>query len=156
MSTRAQTPLSPAASLPWTNSLALFLLRVVVGGVLLAHGAQKIFEYTPAGTAASFEKMGVPAAAFVGPAVGWLELIGGALIVVGLLTRVVAALLAVDMLGALFLVHLKAGLFVAQGGFEFVAVLAAVLLALVLAGPGKLALDAAVMPRMRRSRAAQA
>lgn len=131
------------------------LLRIVVGGVLLAHGAQKVFEYTPAGTAASFEKMGVPAAAFMGPAVAWLELIGGALLIIGLLTRLVAVLLAADMIGALFLVHLKAGIFVAEGGFEFVAVLAAALLALVLAGPGKLALDAAVMPRLRRSRSAQ-
>lgn len=155
MSTRTQTRLRALTSVPLTGNLALLLLRIVVGGVMLAHGAQKVFQFTVAGTAASFEKMGVPAAAIVGPSVAWLELIGGALIILGLLTRLVAALLAVDMLGALFLVHLNAGIFVAEGGFEFVAVLAAVLLALVLAGPGKLALDAAVMPRLR-SRSARA
>ena len=50
------------------------------------------------------------------PILATLELVGGIALILGLLTRVFAALLAVDMLGALFLVHAPAGIFVGNGG----------------------------------------
>lgn len=122
----------------------LLIARVAAGGILMAHGAQKIFEFTLAGTTASFEQMGVPAAALAAPFIAYLELIGGALLILGLATRVIGALLALDMLGALFLVHLSAGVFVGNGGYELVAALGALALALALIGPGRVSVDALI------------
>lgn len=129
--------------------LAPLVLRVVAGIVLLAHGAQKVFEFTPAGVATSFEQMGIPLAAVAGPVVAYLELVGGALLILGLGTRVVAGLLTLDMLGAFFLVHLSAGLFVDAGGYELVAMIGAATLALALAGPGRYSVDELFAARRR-------
>ena len=57
--------LSPARTVPGLTDVALLVSRVAVGVVLLAHGLQKAFEFTPAGTAAAFDQMGVPAAGLV-------------------------------------------------------------------------------------------
>ena len=88
--------------------------------------------------------MGVPAAALAAPFIAYLELIGGALLILGLATRMIGALLALDMLGALFLVHLSAGVFVGNGGYELVAALGALALALALIGPGRVSVDALI------------
>jgi putative oxidoreductase len=63
------------------------------------------------------------------------------------LTRVFAALLAVDMLGALFLVHASAGVFVTTGGYELVLILAAAALAVALVGAGRYSADRALFGR---------
>lgn len=131
----------PSASV----SLGLLVLRIVVGAIFAAHGAQKIFEFTLPGTIGSFEGMGVPLPEIAAPVVAFLELIGGILLIVGFLTRPVAILLAIDMLVALVLVHLPAGLWVGDGGYEFVAVLGAVALALVFTGAGRFSLDRALL-----------
>jgi len=68
-------------------------------------------------------------------------------LIIGLLTRVFAALLAVNMLGALFLVHAPAGVFVGNGGYELVLLFAGAALALALAGAGKISADAALFGR---------
>lgn len=59
----------------------------------------------------------------------------------------VAALLALDMLGALFLVHAQAGVFAEAGGYELVLLLAAAALALALTGAGRLSVNRAVFGR---------
>lgn len=135
-------------SSPVTRStLARTILRLALGVVFFAHGWQKIFEYTVPGTQAAFSEMGVPAAQLVAPAVGFLELLGGAALILGILVRPVAALLTLNMLGALFLVHAPAGLFAEQGGYEFVLVLAAGAAALAVGGAGRLSLDARIFGR---------
>jgi putative oxidoreductase len=118
-----------------------------LGVVFFAHGWQKIFEYTIPGTQAAFAQMGVPAAQLVAPAIGFLELVGGAAIILGVLVRPVAALLALNMLGALFLVHAPAGIFADKGGYELVLVLAAGAAALAIAGAGRFSIDALVFGR---------
>ncbi|WP_018762874.1 MULTISPECIES: DoxX family protein [Micrococcaceae] len=135
------------------TTVALAVLRVILGFLFAAHGWQKFNEWTIAGTQASFAKMGVPAADVMAPAVAVLELAGGAALILGVLTRVVAALLVLDMLGALFLVHAPAGVFAANGGYELVLLLAAAAFALALAGPGRLSIDRALFGR-RTSRLA--
>jgi putative oxidoreductase len=135
------------------TTVALTVLRVILGFLFAAHGWQKFNEWTIAGTQASFAKMGVPAADVMAPAVAVLELAGGAALILGILTRVVAALLVLDMLGALFLVHAPAGVFAANGGYELVLLLAAAAFALALAGPGRLSIDRALFGR-RTSRLA--
>ena len=130
---------SPAAS------LGLLVLRVVVGAVFAAHGAQKIFEYTLPGTIGSFAGMGIPLPEIAAPFVAFVELIGGILLALGLFTRPVGILLAIDMLVALVAVHLPAGLWVGEGGYEFVAVLGVAALALAFTGAGRFSLDGAFL-----------
>jgi len=130
-----------------STTTARLILRVVTGFLFAAHGWQKFNEFTIPGTQAAFAQMGVPGAAVVGPVIATLELAGGVALILGVLTRVFALLLAVDMLGALFLVHAGAGIFVATGGYELVLILAAAAIAVALVGAGKVSVDKAVFGR---------
>lgn len=136
------------------TSAARLLLRLAIGALFVAHGLQKFNEYTLAGTAGAFAQMGIPAAEVAAPIVASVELVGGILLIIGLLTRPAAFALAANMAGALFMVHLGSGVFVENGGFELVLALGAAALALALAGPGKVSLDAALFGR-RNSALAQ-
>ncbi|MBK0421143.1 DoxX family protein [Leucobacter sp. CSA2] len=122
-------------------SLGLLILRVAAGVIFAAHGGQKLFEFTIPGTTASFEDMGVPAAGLIAPAIAILEFVGGILLALGGLTRIVALLLTLDMLGAIVTVHAPLGFWVQSGGIEFVALLGAAALALAAAGAGRISLD---------------
>lgn len=133
------------------TTTARTILRVVVGFIFAAHGWQKFNEWTIAGTTAAFGEMGIPMAEVAAPVVATLELVGGIALILGLLTRPAAALLTLDMLGALFLVHISSGIFVANNGYELVLVLGAAALALALVGPGRLSADYALFGR-RESR----
>lgn len=123
------------------NTAARTVLRLVIGFLFAAHGWQKYNEFTITGTQGAFTQMGVPAADVVAPIIATLELVGGIALIVGLATRPFAALLTLNMLGAIILVHASAGIFVETGGFELVLLLGASSLAVALAGPGKLSLD---------------
>ncbi|GHD05911.1 DoxX family protein [Zhihengliuella salsuginis] len=126
------------------SAAARLIIRVAFGFLFLAHGWQKFNEFTIPGTVGAFTDMGVPAAAAVAPVIASLELAGGALLILGLLTRPVAILLTVNMAAAIILVHAGAGVFVANGGYELVLALGAATLALFLVGPGRISLDAAL------------
>ncbi|HEX5829553.1 MAG TPA: DoxX family protein [Gemmatimonadaceae bacterium] len=136
--------------------LGLAIVRVLTGIILAAHGAQKLFVFGLDGVAGSFGQMGIPMAGLVGPAAAFLEFFGGLVaLVAGLLTRLAAFGLAVGMLGALLLVHLKAGFFL-PNGHEFVLALLALLAAtatLTLTGAGAYAADALLARRRRIRRA---
>jgi putative oxidoreductase len=123
------------------------ILRIVAGFLFAAHGWQKFNEFTIAGTQAAFAQMGVPAANLAAPVIATLELVGGVALILGVLTRVFAALLAVNMLGALFLVHAPAGIYAATGGYELVLILAAAALAVALVGAGKVSVDKVLFGR---------
>jgi putative oxidoreductase len=126
----------------------LTILRLVVGTVFLAHGAQKAFSFGLAGVAGAFEGMGVPAPALTAAFVTVVELVGGIALLLGLLTRFVTPALAVVMAGALLTAHLPAGFFL-PNGYEFVLTLMAASVALALTGPGALALDNVLTRRER-------
>lgn len=129
-----------AARSPGRLDAALAILRLIVGAVFVAHGSQKLFVLGLAGVAAGFARMGIPLAAVAGPATALVELFAGMALIVGLLTRLAAAGLAVDMFGAMAFVHLRGGFFLPRGA-EFALTLFGVLVALVLAGPGTFSLD---------------
>lgn len=139
--TTQTVPAAPTASASPRLDLALMLLRVVIGAIFIAHGFQKLFMFTLPGTTGAFADMGVPLPALAAPLVAFVELVGGAALVAGLLTRVVAPLLALNMLGAILLVHLSAGFF-GPGGVEFPLALLAASAALALTGAGRYSLDA--------------
>ena len=96
------------------------------------------------GVIGGFRQMGIPLPGIVGPGVAILELVGGILILFGLFTRIIAILLAIDMLGAIFFVHLKNGFFLPMG-FEFAFTMLMSSLALVVGGPGAYAIESRFM-----------
>lgn len=133
--------LHPSTRIPALRDLALLITRLGLGVILMAHGWQKFNEWTIAGTSQSFEGMGIPAPGVSAPLTAGIELVGGAALILGVLTPLAALLNAVLMLGALFLVHAPAGLFVDQGGYELVLAIFAGLTVLTLMGGGRFSVD---------------
>ncbi len=79
---------------------------------------------------------------------GSIEFFGGLLLIVGLLVRPVALLLAVTMVVAIVTVHLENGLFVANNGFEFGLALLLISVSLVFRGAGSLSADQVLPPKL--------
>lgn len=123
-------------------SAGLLLLRVVIGITALAHGWQKVWLNGLEGTAEGFGGMGIPLPGIAAPLVAYTEIIGGALLVVGLAARFAGLAIGVAMVVALVLVHLPAGFFAADGGIELVLLIAAGAFALALTGSGGFSIDA--------------
>lgn len=114
---------------------ALAGLRIITGLMFMQHGTQKIFSF-PAEAMGPFQPMSQMG---IG---GVLELVGGALIVLGLFTRPVAFLLSGMMAVAYFQFHaMSGGLFPLVNGGELAALYCWVFLYLVFAGPGAFSVD---------------
>ncbi|MEV4616123.1 DoxX family protein [Kitasatospora sp. NPDC049258] len=126
------------------KDLGLLALRSAVGGVLIAHGTQKLFGWFGGGgvdgTARAMEHMGFEPGRESAIASGLGEAGGGALLVLGLATPVAGSIVAGTMAGAIS-VHAPAGFFVTSGGFEYPALLGACGLSLGVAGAGRYSLD---------------
>jgi putative oxidoreductase len=126
-----------------TKSLtALTVLRVIVGVVMAAHGLQKVMD--PSQFQGHLTQMGFPAPGVMTYLAIAGELFGGLGLVVGLLTPIAAFGVACTMTVAIATVHLKHGLFAANGGFELPLVLLASALWFMAAGAGPWSLDALI------------
>jgi putative oxidoreductase len=134
------------------DDVALTILRVVMGVVYFAHGAQKMLGwfggYGFHGTMGFFEHMGMPApVAFL---VICTEFFGGLGLIVGLLTRIASLGIGVEMIGAVFMVHLQNGFFMNWAGnqkgegFEYHLLAIAAAAALLLRGAGAFSADRAL------------
>ncbi|MGY5765738.1 DoxX family protein [Brachybacterium sp. DNPG3] len=134
------------------REVGTLVARLVLGGIFLAHGWQKIFQWTFGGVSDAFAGMGIPLPGITGPVVAVVELVGGALLILGVATPIVGLVLAVDMLVAALQVHLAQGVFIDQGGWELVGALGAGALLLAAVGPGRLSLDALLRSGRRRAR----
>lgn len=124
----------------------LLILRIAVGIVFLMHGGQKLFVFGFAGVTGAFGQMGAPFPAVTGPLAAIVEFLAGGALVIGLLTRLAAFGLAIDMLGAIILVHLKGGFFL-PSGYEFALTLLAANVAIAIAGAGYYSLDRIIADR---------
>jgi putative oxidoreductase len=132
-----------ALEIPATANAGVAVLRIVTGIVFAMHGYQKFFQMGVPGVTGYFGSLGVPAPHFFAILVSTLELIGGIALVLGLVTRVIAIPLNIDMMTAIVLFHAKNGFFVPKG-IEFVLMLMTSCIALVLAGPGAFSIDRAL------------
>jgi putative oxidoreductase len=123
----------------------LLVIRVVLGGTIAAHGAQKLFGWFDgpglAGTGGWLQSMGFKPARLHAAVVGLAEFGGGALLALGLLTPLGAAAVAGVMFVAIATVHWSNGFFNTGGGYEFNLLIAATAIALALTGPGDISLD---------------
>lgn len=127
----------------WINAdFAVVILRVVVGVVFIAHGAQKVLGafggYGLEATVTYFAKnLGIPL--FLGYVASFTEFFGGIFLLVGFLTRPAALGIFITMTVA-FTVHLPAGFFL-PNGFEYTFVLAFISLIVLLFGAGNISID---------------
>lgn len=135
--------------------LAALALRVPVGIILAAHGAQKLFGwfggYGLEGTGQWMASIGLEPGYLMALAAGSAEFFGGLALVLGLLTRPAAALSAITMLVAIFSVHFEHGFFLTNNGYEYALALFAATVALILQGAGRFSLDNAIMKKLSGS-----
>ena len=123
-----------------TQQLGIAILRIVVGIVFAAHGAQKLFTIGFGGVTHMFQGLGIPYPHIAAIVVTLVEFVGGIALILGLVTLYAALLLAIDMAVAVGKVHLHNGFFSSKGGYEFPLTLLAACVALALTGPGSPAL----------------
>jgi putative oxidoreductase len=126
---------------------ALLAPRLVLGLVMTAHGAQKLFGwfggYGLKGTAGFFgEQLGLNPGLFWAALAGGGEFFGGLLLILGLVTHFAALTIGITMAVAIFTVHSSA--FFAPAGMEFPLALLALSIALLIGGGGALSLDASL------------
>ena len=118
------------------------ILRIVAGLTFAAHGSQKLFGwfggYGLEGVGQWMESIGLAPGYLMALMAGSAEFFGGVALIIGLLVRPAAAVLAVTMLVAIFTVHLANGFFMSNNGYEFALALLAISVALLFEGAGKL------------------
>ena len=123
-------------------------LRIPVGIIFAAHGAQKLFGwfggYGLEGTGQWMASIGLAPGYLMALLAGSAEFFGGIALIVGFLVRPAAIALAVAMLVAILSVHIHKGLFMSNNGYEFGLALLVVAVSLAISGAGRASLDALV------------
>ena len=126
------------------ESVALPLLRAGLGLILMVHGSQKLFGMFGGmginANAALFDRLGYHPGMFWGTLVGCTEVIGGALLVIGLFTRAAALAIVIFMIFSIHFTSAK-GFFWTAGGMEYSILILLVALAFVIRGGGTYSVD---------------
>lgn len=134
------------------DAWAPLALRIPVGIIFAAHGAQKLFGwfggYGLEGTGQWMASIGLAPGALMALLAGAAEFFGGLALLAGLLVRPAAAALAVTMLVAILSVHLDKGFFLTSNGYEYALALLAVSVALAFSGAGRASLDQTLSRRL--------
>jgi putative oxidoreductase len=124
--------------------IAILLLRIALGVIFVAHGAQKLFGLFGGsgieGLSAMMQGIGMKPAAFWAWVVALSEGVGGLLLLLGILPRVCSGLIAVIMVVAIAKVHGANGFFSQAGGFEYQFLILLVSIGITFSGAGKLSL----------------
>ena len=126
----------------------LLILRVVIGAIMIGHGAQKVFGWWGGPGLAGWTQAMIRMR--IRPPRPWAlisafgEVGGGLLLILGLLTPLACAAIAASMVVAVALVHLPRGFWVSKGGYEFNLSILGAVAALALIGPGGASLDSAL------------
>lgn len=127
-------------------------VRIGAGVIFTAHGAQKLFGwfggYGLEGTAGWMESIGLAPGTLMAALAGGAEFFGGLLLIVGLLVRPTAVVLAFTMLVAIVTVHLPHGLFMSNNGYEFGLALMVISISLALRGADSLSLDKVIQTKL--------
>jgi len=139
---------------PALRDLLALGARLLLGVVLMAHGYQKLVGQGLGATSAGFARLGVPVPGASATFAACVETFGGLLLVAGLLTPVVGALVAFVMLGAGWFAGHWFGGITGDDGWELVGVIMAGALMLAATGPGRLSLDHVIARRRERAPAA--
>lgn len=131
-----------------TSGIASTILRIPVGLILMAHGAQKLFAmfggYGLEGTGQFMASLGLEPGYLMALLAGSAEFFGGAALVIGLLVRPASAVIAFTMLIAIVTVHISNGLFMANNGYEYALTLLVVAVSLAFSGAGSFSVDKAI------------
>jgi putative oxidoreductase len=144
-----ETPTRSVRDRTWAGDLASLVLRLAVGVVMAFHGWDKIGDVE--GFAGFVDSLGIPAPTLMAYVVTYLELFGGIALILGLATRYVSALFAIEMVFTIALVKIDVGLIAAEGGAgaELDLLILAIALSLLLTGAGSWSVDAAFTGRRR-------
>lgn len=136
------------------NSVSSLVLRVPVGIILTAHGAQKLFAwfggYGLEGTGQWMESIGLVPGFLMALLAGSAEFFGGLALILGALTRPAALVSAFTMVVAIFSVHASNGLFMSNNGYEFALSLLAATAALTIQGGGKFSVDGLISNKLTK------
>jgi putative oxidoreductase len=134
--------------MPAAASVALLILRLVVGALFVGHGTQKLFGWFEGGgvdrTGQMRDRLGYRPGRRLAVLGGLVEAGGGVLVGFGFLTALGAALLIGMMVSAALSVHAPNGVWASNGGFELPLVNGAVATLLAIAGPGAYSVDGAI------------
>lgn len=125
--------------------LGLSVVRILVGLIFMAHGAQKLFGlfggYGLEGTGQWMESIGLAPGYLMALLSGSAEFFGGLALVIGLLARPAALALSVTLVVAIFSVHIGNGLFMSNNGYEFALALLAGTVTVLIEGAGRFSVD---------------
>lgn len=120
----------------------ILIIRLMLGAVMFAHGAQKVLGvFDGKGLDATVAMMSGTFGSFLPYLSAFTEFLGGLAMILGITTRFWGIAILINMLVAVLMVHLKNG-FIGQGSYEFPLTLAMMALAVTIAGPGRISLDA--------------
>lgn len=135
------------------NEWSSLVLRIPLGIIFVAHGAQKLFGWFGGhgleGTGQWMASIGLQPGYLMALGAGSAEFFGGIALIIGLLTRPAAAVLAFTMVVAIFAVHFENGLFMSNNGYEFGLALLAGSVALALSGAGRFSVDNNLTKKVR-------
>ena len=127
------------------NTFAPLALRLPVAIIFMAHGAQKLFGWFGGhgleGTGQWMASIGLEPGYLMALGAGSAEFLGGLALLIGLLTRPAAVVLAFTMIVAIVTVHIDNGLFMSNNGYEFGLALLAASVSLALSGGGRFSVD---------------